>query len=137
MSEHPIEGLMGTTMQKIREMIDVNTVIGDPVSTQSGTTIIPVSKVSLGFGAGGSDFPSKNPVPKDLFGGGGGAGISIQPIAFLIVSAAGDVKLIQISTSSNTADKVVNLVPDMIDKFGAFFSKEEKKEEQAAEEKQL
>ena len=111
MSEHPIEGLMGTTMQKIREMIDVNTVIGDPVNTPSGTTIIPA--------------------PKDLFGGGGGAGISINPIAFLIVSASGDVKLMQISTSSNTADKVVNLVPDMIDKFGAFFSKEEKKEEPA------
>ena len=93
--------------------------------------------MSLGFGAGGSDFPSKNPAPKDLFGGGGGAGISINPIAFLIVSASGDVKLMQISTSSNTADKVVNLVPDMIDKFGAFFSKEEKKEEPAAEEKQL
>ena len=84
MAEHPIEGLMGVTMQKIKEMVDVNTIIGEPVITPDGTTIIPVSKVSFGFASGGSDLPTSQ--PKQTFGGGGGAG------------------------------KVVNSVPDIIDK---------------------
>lgn len=113
MSEHPIEGLMGITMQKIKEMVDVNTIIGDPVITPDGTTIIPVSKVSFGFASGGSDLPTKD--PKQTFGGGGGAGITLQPLAFLVVKD-GDVKLLQIATASNTADKVVNSVPEIIDK---------------------
>ncbi len=113
MSEHPIEGLMGITMQKIKEMVDVNTIIGDPVITPDGTTIIPVSKVSFGFASGGTDLPTKD--PKQTFGGGGGAGITLQPLAFLVVKD-GDVKLLQIATASNTADKVVNSVPDIIDK---------------------
>lgn len=123
MSEHPIQGLMGTTMQKIREMVDVNTIIGDPITTPDGTVIIPVSKVSFGFASGGSDIPSKQ--PKEIFGGASGAGISIQPLAFLVVSG-GSVKLLQMSTSSNTADKVVNIVPEVMDKIGELFKKEEK-----------
>ena len=113
MSEHPIEGLMGVTMQKIKEMVDVNTIIGEPVITPDGTTIIPVSKVSFGFASGGTDLPTSQ--PKQTFGGGGGAGITLQPLAFLVVKD-GDVKLLQIATASNTADKVVNTVPDIIDK---------------------
>ncbi len=81
MSEHPIEGLMGVTMQKIKEMVDVNTIIGEPVITPDGTTIIPVSKVSFGFASGGTDLPTSQ--PKQTFGGGGGAGITLQPLAFL------------------------------------------------------
>lgn len=128
--EHPIQGMMGTAMQKIREMIDVNTIIGDPITTPDGTVIIPVSKVSFGFGSGGSDWPSKN-TSKDLFGGGAGAGISINPLAFLVVSN-GDVKLLQMSLSNNTADKMVNLVPDVIDKISGLVSgtgKEKKEKE--------
>ena len=113
MSDHPIEGLMGVTMQKIKEMVDVNTIIGEPVITPDGTTIIPVSKVSFGFASGGTDLPTSQ--PKQTFGGGGGAGITLQPLAFLVVKD-GDVKLLQIATASNTADKVVNTVPDIIDK---------------------
>ena len=113
MSEHPIEGLMGVTMQKIKEMVDVCTIYGDPVVTPDGTTIIPVSKVSFGFATGGTDLPTSQ--PKQTFGGGGGAGITLQPLAFLVVKD-GDVKLLQIATASNTADKVVNSVPDIIDK---------------------
>lgn len=126
MSEHPIQGLMGTAMQGLREMVDVNTIIGDPVTTPDGTVIIPVSKVAFGFGSGGSDFPSKT--PKELFGGGTGGGISIQPLAFLVVSG-GDVKLLQMDASSNTADKMVNMVPEVIDKISELFSKPSKKEE--------
>lgn len=121
-SEHPIQGLMGTAMQKLREMVDVNTIIGDPISTADGIIIIPVSKVSFGFGSGGSDLPAK--VEKDIFGGGVGAGVSIQPLAFLVVSG-GNVKLLQMSTSSNTADKVVNLVPEVMDKISELFSKKD------------
>ncbi len=124
--EHPIQGMMGTAMQKIREMIDVNTIIGDPITTPDGTVIIPVSKVSFGFGSGGSDWPKKN-TAKDLFGGGAGAGISINPLAFLVVSN-GEVKLLQMSLSSNTADKMVNMVPDVIDKISGLVSGSSKKD---------
>lgn len=117
---HPIEGMMGTTMEKIREMTDVNTIIGDPITAPDGTVIIPVSKVSFGFGSGGSDWPSKS-TPKDLFGGGAGAGISIQPLAFLVVSK-GEVKLLQMSQSANTADHMVNMVPEVIDKISGLIS---------------
>lgn len=124
MSEHPIQGLMGTTMEKIKEMVDVNTIVGEPIVSPDGSIIIPVSKVSFGFASGGSDFPSKT--PKEIFGGGSGAGITIQPIAFLAINN-GEVKLLQLSQSSNTADKVVNALPDVIDKIGEMFSKKDKK----------
>lgn len=124
MSEHPIQGMMGTTMQKIREMVDVNTIIGDPITTPDGTTIIPVSKVSFGFAAGGSDFPSKQ--ERNLFGGGSGAGVSIQPLAFLVVSK-GDVRVLQMETANSTADKVVNIVPGVVDTISALFDKKDKK----------
>ncbi|MCI8501042.1 MAG: sporulation protein YtfJ [Oscillospiraceae bacterium] len=124
MSEHPIQGLMSTAMQKIREMIDVNTIIGDPITTPDGTTIIPVSKVSFGFASGGSDLPAK--VQKELFGGGSGAGITINPIAFLVVGG-GDVKLLQLSDGNTGAvGKAVEMVPDVIDKFSELFSKKDK-----------
>ena len=121
--QHPIEGVMSTTMQKIKEMVDVNTIIGNPITTPDGTTIIPVSKVSFGFASGGSDLPTSN--PKQTFGGGGGAGITLKPIAFLVVHE-GNVRLLQIATSSNTADKVVNAVPDIIDKVSDVLSKNQK-----------
>ncbi len=131
--QHPIEGMMGTTMQKIREMTDSNTIIGDPITTPDGTVIIPVSKVSFGFGSGGSDWPTKQ-TTKDAFGGGVGAGISIQPLAFLVVSG-GEVKLLQMHESSeNTVDRMVNMVPDVIDKISGVVAsvtknKKEKKDD--------
>lgn len=129
MSEHPIQGLMGTTMEKIRQMVDVNTIIGNPITTPDGTTIIPVSKVGFGFAAGGSDFPSKQ--PKDLFGGGSGAGISIQPLAFLVVSN-GDVKILPMHTDGDsTADRMVNMVPEIIQQIGDLVGKKQKKAEKA------
>ncbi len=121
--QHPIEGVMSTTMQKIKEMVDVNTIVGNPITTPDGTTIIPVSKVSFGFASGGSDLPTSS--PKQTFGGGGGAGVTLQPIAFLVVHE-GNVRLLQIATSSNTADKVVNAVPDIIDKISDVLSKNPK-----------
>ena len=121
MSEHPIQGMMSTTMQKIREMVDVNTIVGEPITSPDGTIIIPVSKVSFGFASGGSDIPSKQ--PKDIFGGASGAGVSIQPLAFLVVYQ-GNVKLLQMTNDENTANNVVNMVPEVIDKISELFKKE-------------
>ena len=126
MSEHPIQGLMGTTMEKIREMVDVNTIIGDPITCPDGTVIIPVSKVGFGFAAGGSDWPSKQ--PKGLFGGGSGAGGSIQPLAFLVVYN-GDVRILQMDTSENTADRMVGIVPEVIQTITDLFKKDKKPED--------
>ena len=123
MSEHPISGLMGITMEKIREMVDVDTVIGDPITVSDGTVIIPVSKVSFGFASGGSDLPSKT--QSELFGGGSGAGITIQPLAFLVVSK-GEVKLLQMSMNANSSNAIINMVPEVFDKISSMIKKDEK-----------
>ena len=127
MSDHPINGLMQTTMQKIKEMVDVNTIVGDPITSPDGTIIIPVSKVSYGFASGGSDFPTKKE-NKDCFGGGSGAGVSIVPVAFLVVYK-GDVQLVPLEKFDGAADRVVGLVPDIVDKITALFKKDKNKKE--------
>ena len=122
MSQHPIEGMLGTSMEKIREMIDVNTIIGEPITSPDGTLIIPVSKVSYGFAAGGSDLPTKKE-NKDCFGGGSGAGVTIQPVAFLTVYQ-GDVRLVSVDREEGTADKLVNMIPDVLKKVKGVFKKD-------------
>jgi sporulation protein YtfJ len=120
-SDHTIVGLMNSTLQNIKEMVDVNTIVGDAITAVDGTIIIPVSKVSFGFASGGSDYGSKpNDSKPPMFGGGGGAGISITPIAFLVVTS-GNVKLLHISENNNTLDKLMALVPDLFEKMGSFF----------------
>ncbi len=123
MQEHVIRELMETTMTQIRELVGVETVVGDPIYAQDGIVIFPVSKVAFGFGSGGTDYPGKS--PKEAFGGGGGAGITITPMAFVVIND-GDVKILNISTSENTADRIVNLVPEMFDKVKDLFSKKKK-----------
>ena len=118
-TEHPINDLMGVTMEKIREMVDVNTIVGTPITCADGATIIPISKVSYGFASGGSDLPAK--VEEDLFGGGSGAGISIQPVAFLVI-LNGEVKLMQLSIDASTPNALINLVPDVMEKISGFMS---------------
>jgi sporulation protein YtfJ len=125
MSENPIQGIMGTVMQKVREMVDVNTIIGEPITAPDGTTIIPVSKVTFGFASGGSDFPAKNP-DNLMFGGGGGAGVTITPIAFLVVNN-GDVKMLQIYKNANSTDKVIAMVPELFDKIAGLFNNKKSK----------
>lgn len=120
--QHPISGLMDTTMDKIKEMVDVNTIIGDPITSPEGTIIIPVSKVTYGFASGGSDFPTKKE-NKDCFGGGSGAGVTIQPVAFLTVYK-GNVKLIPLEKYDGAADRVVGMVPELVDKVTALFKKD-------------
>lgn len=131
MSEHPIEGMMGTTLDKIRQMVDVNTVMGDPVTTPDGTVIIPISKISYGFASGGSDLPSKTHAEKNYFGGGAGAGVTVTPLAFLTISG-GNVRLLQIDPYNGSADRVIGMIPEVADKINEFMNsrKEKKREEQ-------
>lgn len=113
---------------KIKEMVDVNTVIGDPITAPDGTTVIPVSRVSYGFAGGGSDLPSKAQPEKGLFAGGSGAGITIQPIAFLVISN-GNVRILQIEPYVSSVDRVVASVPDVVDKIAGLFNKDKKDKE--------
>ena len=120
---HPLSEMMNSSMSKIREMVDVNTVIGDPIVTGDGVTIIPVTKVSIGYGGGGSDFATKNyPANRDnAFGGGAGAGVSITPVAFLIVRGE-NVRMLPVAEPASTAvDRLIEQLPDLIDKAQSFF----------------
>ena len=125
MAEHPIQGLMNVTMDKIRQMADSNTIIGKPIKTDDGTTILPVSRISFGFASAGTDFDGKNAANKDLFGGGSGAGVNIQPVAFLVVKD-GCVRTIQLSDGSNTIDRALTMLPELVDKVSTLLKKEEK-----------
>ena len=121
MENSNIGNLMDVTMTKMREMVDVDTIVGTPITTPDGITIIPVSKVSYGFASGGSDFPVKE---KNGFGGGNGAGIKIDPIGFLVVKE-GNVRMINITPpAANTVDRIIDLVPQVIDRVDAFIDKQ-------------
>ena len=122
-----VKDLVNTAMGNMRELSDADTIIGDPIKLDGDITIIPVSKVSYGFAAGGSDLPSKTNAA--LFGGGTGGGVTVQPIAFIVV-ANGDVKLLQINQDKSSAGAVVNMIPQIIDKVQAMVSKDKKPEEQ-------
>lgn len=126
MSEHPINGLMDTTLDKIKSMVDVNTIIGDPITSPDGTIIIPVSKVSYGFASGGSDIRQKKDNQPPAFGGGSGAGVTINPVGFLAVMK-GEVKFIPITKYDGPADRIVGMVPELFDKVKGLFNKDKKK----------
>lgn len=142
MSEHPIESLMMTAMSSIQDMVDVNTIIGEPIETANGITIIPISKVCFGFAAGGSEFSGEtikeyNKKDKDEeieyklpFGGGAGAGVSINPVAFLVVQE-GNVKLMPVDHDS-CVDKLLDYVPDLFQKIGEMFNKSVQQRENTA-----
>ena len=121
-----VPNMMEGMLPKIREMIDANTVMGTPVTTPDGTTIIPISKVSIGFGGGGSDFATNkggNP-----FGGGAGGGVKVTPVAFIVVSE-GNVRMLPVAQAANTtADRLVEMIPDTLDKVSAFIDSHTKKE---------
>ncbi len=126
MANNNVEGLMGVSVDKIRGMVDANTVVGTPMTLEDGTTLIPVSKISYGFASGGSDLPSKSTA--DLFGGGAGAGVNITPVAFITVKD-GKINILPIVAKPDTADRVVSMIPDVADKL---FNKK-KKDEQPTE----
>ena len=115
--EHPIQGLMETAMSNIKAMVDIDTVVGEPVTTAEGTVIIPVSTVSFGFGAGGSEFAPKSDtkISEKMFGGGCGGGANVKPTGFLVITG-GNVRYLPMSTSSSPVEKVIDLIPEMVDK---------------------
>ena len=117
MNEHPIQGMAESILENINQMVDVNTIVGEPIITPSGVTIIPISKVSVGFGLGGGDFKPSTPEERKCipFGGGGGGALTITPIAFLTVSGE-NVKLITIDRNETTVDKALAMAPEMVDK---------------------
>lgn len=129
-NKHPIQGVMETSMQNLRDMVDANTIIGEPIRTADGTTLIPVSKISFGFASGGSDFSTKkeNAEQPYCFGGGSGAGVNITPISFLVVSPEGNVSMLpvtQTTVASSAVDKFVDSLPEVVEKLKAMFKKDE------------
>lgn len=124
-----LEGMMDFSIQKIKEVINAETIIGKPINTSDGTVVIPVSKVSYGFASGGSDFTVSKCPDKDLFGGGNGIGVNIVPVAFLVVSN-GDVKLLQIQSFDGAVDRIIAMTPDIIDKIMSKIRKKKNPPEQ-------
>lgn len=123
-SEHPIEGLMKTAMESIKEMVDVTTVVGDAVEASDGSMIIPVSRVSFGFAAGGAEYAAGEPGEDEEqalpFGGGSGAGVTVQPVGFLVVSS-GTVRMLPVDGSA-IYDRLIDLAPHMIDRLQSMIS---------------
>ncbi len=111
-----VEGLMGVSIEKVREMVDANMVVGSPIAMADGLTLIPISKISYGFASGGSDLPAKTGA--DLFGGGAGAGINVVPVAFLTIKD-GNVNILPVVSKPDTMDRVISMVPDLLDKVSA------------------
>ena len=122
--QQSIQQLMANTLGKMRELVDSNTVIGTPITTEAGTTIIPVSKISFGFVSGGTDFA--NDKQKDLFGGAASSGASITPVGFLVVNGT-TVKFMQVAEGNRTIDRLINMMPEVIDKLEALISKKTNK----------
>ena len=134
---HPLSEMMSNSMSKIKDMIDVNTVIGSPITTPDGVTLIPITKVSVGYGGGGSDFATKNyPANRDnAFGGGAGAGVTITPVAFLVIRGE-NVRMLPIAEPASTSvDRLIELLPDLLDKADDFLAsrKAAKQQEASAE----
>ncbi len=139
MAETPISEIIKTALAGIKQAVDSNTVIGEPMTVMEHTVIIPVSKISCGIATGGSDFSSKKKDTKKNFGGGGGTGITVTPVAFLVINSDGDVKMMNVGDNSGfatskvadtiaTVDGFIDKAPDMISKIAAIFKKSDKKE---------
>ncbi|WP_191560613.1 GerW family sporulation protein [Metabacillus idriensis] len=150
MSDHPIQGLMKTAMENLKQMIDVNTIIGDPVETPDGSVILTVSKVGFGFAAGGSEFNGQGMEDKNYngagnggssgsnklpFGGGSGGGVSITPIAFLIVGSNG-VKMLHLDESTHLYEKILDTAPQAVEKIQGIFKKNSNDQNQSKNQQQ-
>jgi sporulation protein YtfJ len=131
---HPINDLVNTTMDKIRTLVDSNTIIGEPIHAE-GITLIPVSRLSFGFAGGGSDFTTKNqkPAGDNSFGGGSGAGARLEPVAFLVIKGD-NVRLLPVAPPpGTTVDRVIEMVPEVLDKVTAFIEKQQEKKAAASD----
>ena len=130
-SENKLQDIIQTSLENLRTLIDSNTIIGDPINTESGTTIIPVSKISMGYATGGLDYNGKSTSGKQNFGGGGGTGISITPVGFLTVKPNGNVEMVGIAPSpTGTVEQIADLIersPEIFEKLKEFFTKKKKK----------
>ena len=126
MAEKPVQEIMASSLEKIRDLVDSNTVIGSPIHTQDGTTILPISKISFGFVSGGTDFATKT--QKDLFGGAASAGGSVTPVGFLVIRE-GSVKLMQLAEGGATVDRLINMMPEVIDRIEGFVAKKTGKQD--------
>ena len=122
MSENRVNDLLGVSMDKIKQMVDVNTVVGDPISTPDGTTVIPISRVNYGFATGGSDLPSKAQPDRGLFAGGSGAGVTVSPVAFLSIYQ-GNVRVIQIEPYFSPVDRALEKIPDIANTLSSLLGK--------------
>lgn len=123
---HPLNDLMQSTMDRIREMVDTNTIVGQPITTPDGVTLIPISKVSFGFGSGGADYGKTT--PKENFGGGSAAGVRIDPVAFLVIRE-GNTRVLPVAVPpATTVDRVIDMVPDLLEKVEKYLDKKEEKE---------
>lgn len=123
--KNPLNDLMRETMEKVRQMADTNTIVGQPITTPDGVTLIPISKISFGFGSGGGDYGKA--APKG-FGGGSGAGVNIAPVAFLVIKD-GTTRVLPVAVPPvSTIDRIVEMVPDIMDKVEKYFDKKEEKE---------
>lgn len=123
MDNNPIGELMQTTMESVKNILKVDTVVGDPIYTPDGITLVPISKISVGFGGGGVEFNSKNAGDKKPYGGGNATGVKIDPIGFLVIKD-GCVRMVNVTPpASNTVDRIIDLVPQVIDRVDSFIDK--------------
>ena len=129
MAEKSAGAILASTIEKIRDLVDTSTIIGEAIYAEGGTTIIPVSKVTYGFASGGSDFPSKSNV--ELFGGGGGAGITITPVAFVVINN-GNVTIKSVPSGDNPAEKIISVVPEVVDTVSGLINKSKEAKAQEA-----
>ena len=126
MDNNPIGALMQNTMESVKNILKVDTVVGDPIYTPDGITLVPISKVSVGFGGGGVEFNTKNSGERHPYGGGNATGVKIDPIGFLVIKE-GTVRMVNITPpASNTVDRIIDLVPQVMDRVDAFIEKQQK-----------
>lgn len=139
--QNKISNIIKTSLESIRTVVDANTIIGDPIVTPAGITVLPVSKVSVGFASGGFDYLGKNAATtsKDNgnnFGGGGGSGLTVEPVAFLVISADGNVNLLPVSVPTSSKSDIATIIdgaPSLIDKIKSLFPKKSKEDEEASD----
>ena len=127
MENNPINSLMQATMENVKNMLKVDTVVGDPIVTPDGIMLVPISRVSVGFGGGGVEFGSKKEGEERPYGGGNATGVKVEPMGFLVVKD-GTVRMINLTPpASNTVDRIIDLVPQVMDRVDAFIDKQKKK----------
>ncbi|MCL1835044.1 MAG: GerW family sporulation protein [Oscillospiraceae bacterium] len=127
MDKRPVSEVVETTIQKIKEIVETNTIVGEPITTADGITLVPVSKLSFGFAGGGTDKAKKSE-PLEAFGGGVGAGVKVEPVAFIVIKD-GSARMLHIAPpASSTLDRVIETVPELFDKVTDFINKNKEEE---------